>query len=203
MIGPAFAGPEGLLSQEAAGLICLRDFRAPSPRPAALLRCDAFSTATAGTAAGSEQQRPTDAQDSAAAAVEARGTRHMLYRGRGIRLFRLLVRFKVAQLTGIAALAVPITTVLSTGELSLLQGAVATSLLVGSGVASTTLWYYSRRYVGELSLLRATTAAAAGGGGPPPRVRFSVLDFWGNREVSAAPGLRNARQQLCPHRCPA
>lgn len=59
---------------------------------------------------------------------------------------------------------------------------MAAGLVVGAGVASTTLWYYSRRYLGELSLLPSSTA------GQPPRLRFSVLDFWGNREVGGAGG---------------
>lgn len=54
---------------------------------------------------------------------------------------------------------------------------MATGLVVGAGVASTTLWYYSRRYLGEMSLLPSSAA------GQPPRLRLSVLDFWGNREV--------------------
>jgi TMEM70/TMEM186/TMEM223 protein family len=95
----------------------------------------------------------------------------VLYRGRGIQIFRILVRFKVFQLAGVAALAVPIATFLRIGELSTLQTVVAASLIVGSGAASSALWYYSRRYVGELSLLTGQN-----------RVRFSVLDFWGNRE---------------------
>jgi hypothetical protein len=59
---------------------------------------------------------------------------------------------------------------------SAIQAVIASALLVGSGVASTALWYYSRRYVGELALLRDTA-------GRPTAARFSVLDFWGNREV--------------------
>lgn len=35
------------------------------------------------------------------------------------------------------------------------------------------VWYYSRRYVGDMSLMMPNAQ----------RVRFSVLDFWGNREV--------------------
>lgn len=56
---------------------------------------------------------------------------------------------------------------------------MAGALVVGAGVASGALWYYSRRYVGELALLR-------GPPGAPPRLRLSVLDFWGNREVCGA-----------------
>ncbi|KAI7835763.1 hypothetical protein COHA_010341 [Chlorella ohadii] len=93
-----------------------------------------------------------------------------------MRLFRLLVRLKVFQLAGIAALAVPINTFLATGDVESTQVVMATGLVVGAGVASTTLWYYSRRYLGELSLLPSGVA------GQPPRLRLSVLDFWGNRE---------------------
>ena len=81
------------------------------------------------------------------------------------------------QLAGIAALAVPINTFLATGSLASTQAVMAAALVVGAGVASTTLWYYSRRYVGELALV-------VGQPGQPPLVRLSVLDFWGNREVS-------------------
>ena len=55
-----------------------------------------------------------------------------------------------------------------------LQLGVAGALLAGCAVASTTLWYYSRRYVGELALRPDR----------PGRVTVSVLDFWGNREVT-------------------
>ena len=54
---------------------------------------------------------------------------------------------------------------------------MATALVVGCVTASVTLWYFSRRYVGELSLL-------TGEPGRPRRLCFSVLDFWGHREVS-------------------
>ncbi len=37
----------------------------------------------------------------------------LLYKGRGMQLFRLLVRFKVLQLLGVAALAIPINTMFS------------------------------------------------------------------------------------------
>ena len=60
------------------------------------------------------------------------------------------------------------------GTVPALQLAVAGALLAGCGIASTTLRYYSRRYVGEVSVRRDR----------PGRVTVSVLDFWGNREVS-------------------
>lgn len=97
-----------------------------------------------------------------------------------MRVFRVLVRIKIFQLTGVAALAIPITTFLSQGEVSPIQAVIASALLIGSGVASTALWYYSRRYVGELALLRDPQ-------GQPTAARFSVLDFWGHRENNDVP----------------
>ena len=70
------------------------------------------------------------------------------------------------------------------------QVVMAAGLVVGAGVASTTLWYYSRRYLGELSLLPSGTA------GQPPRLRFSVLDFWGNREVGGARGTEGLQSAV-------
>lgn len=100
------------------------------------------------------------------------GTKVVLYKGRYMQLFRMLVRFKIFQLVGIAALAVPINTFLVEGSISSIQMVMATSLITGCGFASTTLWWFSQRYVGELSLLW------------PKHVCISVLDFWGNRQDS-------------------
>ncbi|KAK9835227.1 hypothetical protein WJX81_007269 [Elliptochloris bilobata] len=90
--------------------------------------------------------------------------------------FRVLVRLKVFQLAGVAGLAIPINSFLGEGEVTGVQVLLAGLLVVGSGVASTTLWFFSQRYVGELAAL---PPAAPGGA---ERLRFSVLDFWGNRQ---------------------
>ena len=58
------------------------------------------------------------------------------------------------------------------------QLVMASSLLVGCGVVSTALWFFSRRYLGEIAVLRPP--------GSQPQLQFSTLDFWGNREVSLA-----------------
>lgn len=102
-------------------------------------------------------------------------TKVVLYRGRYMQTFRLLVRFKIFQLVGIAALAIPINTFLMEGSVSGIQMVMASSLILGCGFASTTLWWFSQRYIGELSLMG------------PHLLRFSVLDFWGNRQDSIVP----------------
>jgi hypothetical protein len=89
--------------------------------------------------------------------------------------FRLLVRAKVFQLVGVAAAAIPITTIFTEGGVSGLQLFVAGALVIGCGAASSALWYYSRRYIGELSLVQQSAPRR-------PQLCFSVLDFWGNRE---------------------
>ena len=57
-----------------------------------------------------------------------------------------------------------------------LQMGVLTALVAGCGIASVTLWFFSRRYLGEISLSPSH----------PGHARFSVLDFWGHREVRAS-----------------
>lgn len=52
---------------------------------------------------------------------------------------------------------------------------IAIALLIGCGMSASTLNFYSRRYIGELSILKNCT---------PPAVCLSVLDFWGHRVVS-------------------
>ena len=47
-------------------------------------------------------------------------------------------------------------------------------------MASTTLYFFSRRYIGELSLLPGQTPGTY----DSRRVLISTLDFWGNRQVS-------------------
>ena len=71
--------------------------------------------------------------------------------------------------------------VVAQGEISGLQVLLAGLLVGGSGVATTALWFFSQRYVGELAAL---PAAAPGGA---ERLSFSVLDFWGNRQARQGP----------------
>ncbi|KAJ7568000.1 hypothetical protein O6H91_01G015100 [Diphasiastrum complanatum] len=96
----------------------------------------------------------------------------VLYRGRWMQPFRLIVRLKLFQLGGIAAFVIPLAEYSQQGSLSLGTLAAALAVIGGAGGASTALWYYSRRYVGELALLPPY----------PSCIQISVLDFWGNRE---------------------
>ena len=58
-----------------------------------------------------------------------------------------------------------------------IQLVMASSLLVGCGMVSMALWFFSRRYLGEIAVLQAPCSR--------PQLQFSTLDFWGNREVSS------------------
>ncbi len=73
---------------------------------------------------------------------------------------------------GCAGVALAVATVATAPEAGAADVGAALALAASCCAASSALWYYSRRYVGELALLRGGSA-----------VRFSVLDFWGNRQV--------------------
>ncbi|GFR41397.1 hypothetical protein Agub_g2076 [Astrephomene gubernaculifera] len=103
--------------------------------------------------------------------------KQVLYRGRGMLLFRFVVRAKVFQLMGFLACAVFASVVLTTSNPDPMDLAAVGALAVGCVVTSYCIWYYSGRYVGEMSLLLPDRN----------RVRFSVLDFWGNREDNDVP----------------
>eukprot|EP00878_Enallax_costatus_P011770 GHUV01012286.1.p1 GENE.GHUV01012286.1~~GHUV01012286.1.p1 ORF type:complete len:302 (+),score=85.48 GHUV01012286.1:538-1443(+) len=110
-----------------------------------------------------QQQQPSHAQH--AQAVEK------IYRGKWIVPVRFLVRAKVFQLLGGGSIGILLATT-NMQEATWWDILALTGLAGGMVAASCCLWYYSRRYVGEMALLL------------PDRqhVRFSVLDFWGNRE---------------------
>ena len=74
--------------------------------------------------------------------------------------------------------------------MSSIQTVMASALVLGCATASITLWYFSRRYVGELSLLKSSA-------GRPARLCFSVLDFWGNREVRCSSPLATLQLSAC------
>ncbi|KAK9803459.1 hypothetical protein WJX73_004302 [Symbiochloris irregularis] len=126
-----------------------------------------------------------------------------LYRGPWLLTFRLLVRFKIAQLGCVAALCVPVHSLLTQGTVGGPELWVTSLLFTGCAIVSTTLFFFSRRYVGELSLHSQ---------GLQSRLRISTLDFWGNRQdtlvsledivpplnCSAAQAAQLARQSFIP-----
>jgi hypothetical protein len=91
------------------------------------------------------------------------------------------------------------------GSASGLDTLIAAGLLTGSFMAAATLWFYSRRYLGELSLLSypsnsssnnnnnntigINTSSPPSSPSPPSppsspsiKLKLSVMDFWGKRE---------------------
>ena len=144
--------------------------------------------------------------------------RHVLYRGPWLLPVRLLVRMKLIQLSWVAVLALPVHSLITEvrlclrraprkagscsrktcssaqGTASFAQVATTAALLGGCGVASTALFYFSRRYVGELALL---PNAGAGGSLDTTRVLVSTLDFWGNRQVRPYAGWPLRRCLIC------
>lgn len=108
--------------------------------------------------------------DAAVRPGEAVG-REVIYRCAWIRPIRLLVRLKVLQLCGVGAAMVPLSAELSNKAMNTTMVLVSSGVVVGAAVASLAMWYYSRRFVGELALVEDRT-----------RLRVSTLDFWGRRQ---------------------
>ncbi|CAI7780904.1 unnamed protein product [Closterium sp. NIES-54] len=110
----------------------------------------------------------------------------------------------VSQLVGVASLAVPIAAWTQGASLPLGTSVAVAAVVGGAAAASACLWFYSSRYVGELALIGpAPEAAAAGDGdgdgdGQQWRVCISTLDFWGNREVSEWRWWWGGQQQQRP-----
>jgi len=88
-------------SFHAASLVSHQQPDVPHPR-----RTPAESEAAAASDAGTNQAQPPSSNDI------PDDTKIVLYKGRYMQTFRLLVRFKIFQLVGIAALAIPINTFL-------------------------------------------------------------------------------------------
>lgn len=101
----------------------------------------------------------------------------IVYKGAGMRVLRVLVRFKVAQLAAVGATGGLLFVTAQQAHASPLHTLAAGGLFVGAVAASGALWFMSRRYVGELALV------APDHSGGPPKLVVSAMDFWGNREV--------------------
>jgi hypothetical protein len=59
------------------------------------------------------------------------------------------------------------------GRLSVGTLAAVAAVVGGAGAASAALWWFSRRYVGEMALFTPDLRI----------VQLSVIDFWGHRQV--------------------
>lgn len=98
----------------------------------------------------------------------------VIYRCAWIRPIRLVVRLKILQLCGVMAAMVPLSAAMSERKVDATTVLVSAGVVVGAAVASLAMWYYSRRFVGELALVGRRT-----------HLRVSTLDFWGRRQDEA------------------
>lgn len=96
--------------------------------------------------------------------------RVVLYKGSWIKHFRIFVKFKVLQFAGCAGLCAPLAAFYATGSLALDVAVASGIVCFASFGGSLALWFYSRRYIGEMSLIDDRF------------VCISTLDFWGDRE---------------------
>lgn len=127
--------------------------------------------------------RGSDASSSADADVRpTRGRRetdkHVLYRGPWLLPFRTLVRFKIFQLAGVGAASAPLSAALNNDPMSMTTCGAVAAVVGGSAACSLALQYYASRYVGELSLVRASPDSSTR---DETLVRVSTMDFWGSR----------------------
>lgn len=126
--------------------------------------------------------RGSDASSSADADVRStRGRRetdkHVLYRGPWLLPFRTLVRFKIFQLAGVGAASAPLSAALNNDPMSMTTCGAVAAVVGGSAACSLLLQYYASRYVGELSLVRASPDSTR----DETLVRVSTMNFWGSR----------------------
>lgn len=107
--------------------------------------------------------------------VHEKSAARIIYRGAFMRPLRLLVRMKIAQLGGAAALCWPVASFVLGDPLPAGALALSGAVVMGCGAASYALFFYGRRYVGELSLVDDGGATSA------VFLRISTLSFWGAR----------------------
>lgn len=141
-----------------------------------------MSTLSSSAPRSSTSPPPRDADanansaDSAGDDANKKPTFVPLYKGKWILPVRLLVRAKVFQLAGFGSVALA-ASMLASGDLTPTDAALLAALTAGCVGSAFSLWYYSSRYVGELSVLLPPTSCR----GSSLTLRLSSLDFWGNR----------------------
>ena len=149
--------------------------------PSSLSRGFAATSATSDEEAAAARG---SAASSSASAEVSRATRpaethkRVLYRGPGLLPFRTLVRFKVFQLAGVGAASAPLSAALNNDPMSMTTCGAVAAVVGGSAACSLALQYYASRYVGELSLVRASPDSSTR---DETLVRVSTMDFWGSR----------------------
>ena len=95
---------------------------------------------------------------------------------------RTLVRFKLFHLAAAAAAAGPASQAIAGASIPGAEALLAAATVGACGGGAAALTWLSRRYVGELSLLKEK-----GGGGAADTLVVSTLDGWGRRADAAVP----------------
>ena len=104
----------------------------------------------------------------------------VLYKGPKIKIFRLLIRFKLLQVVSIGAVATPVLALINstTGEsLSALNQIMGTLSVFGAIGCSLALQQFSNRYVGELALIKRSDKEEQN----KIQLKISSMDFWAKR----------------------
>lgn len=102
--------------------------------------------------------------------------RTVIYKARFMVPLRALVRFKLFHLAAAAAAAGPAANAVAGTAMPGVEVALAAATVGACGGGAAALTWLSRRYVGELSLLKEK-----------PLLLVSTLDGWGNRKDAAVP----------------
>ena len=122
------------------------------------------STSTGGTSRETDEKR----------------TAVVLYKGPHVKLFRVVVRFKLMQLFSIGAVSTPMVLFFGGAGENIENVSATTQMLFASASAfgavgcSFALQEFANRYVGELALMSSSDEKKHW-------LRISSMDFWGNR----------------------
>ena len=123
------------------------------------------STSTGGTSRDTDEKRSTV----------------VLYKGPHVKLFRVVVRFKLMQLFSIGAVSTPLVLFFGGGAGENIENVSATTQMLfaaasafGAVGCAFALQEFANRYVGELALVSSSDEKKHW-------LRISSMDFWGNR----------------------
>ena len=96
-----------------------------------------------------------------------------IYSGAHIKLFRIAVKFKIAQLATIGSFASPALAFAAGSDASAVANAAALGASASAALCALCVQYYASRYVGELAIGRDRHGREV--------ARVSTMDFWGAR----------------------